>query len=146
MSAARIEWNADVPDLVRKAVEPLLGRYLGLIPPWCVVRVVRGIPEEGDGTPAEIHVSQEYRAARLVIYPAFLECDPEYRETCIVHELLHIPTMAMKTAFHDLKAALNLEVEHPALSRWADEIMRQANEAATTDLTEALRRLGVVKA
>lgn len=140
--SARIEWNQDVPEAVRKEVEPLLGRYHGLIPTWCILRVLYS-REEGE-SPAEMRVHAEYRTAQLVIYPDFLPADRELRAEWVLHELLHIPTMGMKRAFHDVLEAVDLETEQPALYRWAVEAMRKANEAATTDLTESLRRMGVV--
>jgi hypothetical protein len=136
---ARILWDADVPALAESVTAPLVERYAPLLPRW-VEELRIGWGQREDGCPAEMYVAQEYRFARLTLYPPYLSQDESTRDETIRHEILHAALMPMKRLVFRVLEALNVEQDNPGLFRWAAEEARETNEGAVQDLTEGLRR------
>lgn len=135
---SKLQFGPSVATEVRSAIEPLLVRWAFLIPNWCHEIDIRWDDENPDGA-LRIEVYYEYRDADLFILPNFLTT-PENRERQLVHELFHLSLAPLTKVAEAMRDALVKKA--PDVEEWANEMLRQGEEATTCDLTElALRRL-----
>lgn len=136
---ARIIYDPALPAAARAAVEPLMDRYAPLLPGWAE-EVHVGYLHDGGDSAAKVLVRQEYRTCRIVVCEGFLTDTPEAQDGQVLHEILHVPLMPMKSLVWQILEALNAEEDHPAIYRWATSLAETANEGAVQDLTNALPR------
>lgn len=135
---SKLQFAPSVETEVRSAIEPLLVKWAFLIPAWCHELAIRWDDEDTDGA-LRIEVHHEYRDADLFVLPNFLTT-PENRERQVVHELLHLSLAPLTQVAEAMRDALVKKA--PGVEEWANEMLRQGEEATTCDLTElALRRL-----
>lgn len=91
----RIAYDKNIPREVRaqlqEMIDPLARRYA---PGWCnSLTVMWDSPcDSGDvqNTYAECQPRYDYRAASIIVYPAFLRVAKAERKAIIVHELCHL--------------------------------------------------------
>lgn len=127
----KIRFASKMSDEVRSAIEPHLARWAFLIPGWCHELTVKW--DDNDTSAALcIEVYYEYRNADLVVLPNFLS-HAEYRETQVVHELMHLAVAPLTKAAESTRDALVEQV--PDVEEWAAESLRQGEEATVCDLT-----------
>lgn len=135
MTPPRLTYDTQLPAEIRAAVAPVLERYLHLVPGWCQTLTVGWDGDDTTGT-LRSHILVEYRAARIVVLPAFVECDDVQRDNAVLHELTHIPLEQLRDVAYQLLGVL--KETHPALEGWAKERIRVACESATCDVTHML--------
>lgn len=143
VSHPEIEPHSSLPEVHREDVLPMLQRAAGLIvPSWCrKIIVFYKADEDKDGSAALMTSYPEYRWAQLVLTASFLEANYETRLEYVVHELCHTVTHPSKALEHKLLDVLDVRKENRQLYQWAFEAIREANEAATQDMAEAILRL-----
>lgn len=83
----RIEYAPDVPSEYRDGLEPLINKWIHVLPSW--VRRLR-VDFSGDtGSVMSTCVYEEYRKLVLMVHPPFLNVSQEDRELTVVHEFAH---------------------------------------------------------
>jgi hypothetical protein len=81
-------WEPDFPADLRVIVEPILLRWLPLLPTWCQEFRVR---YRGDNeNTAQVNVSHRNRWAILTITGNWLDEPESEREESLIHELVHV--------------------------------------------------------
>lgn len=137
MTSDKIRFAPSVSPEVRNAIEPHIVRWAFLVPAWCQEVDVHW--DDGDsGGSLRMDTSYEYRRADLFVLPNFLSCEPDHRETDVVHELLHIVTAPIDRVAQDFRDVL--VKDNKSLKPFADEMIRRAIESVTCDLTQLIRR------
>lgn len=127
----KIRFSPRVPAEVRATIEPLLVKWAFLIPGWCHAIDVQWDDDDTDGA-LRISVHYEYRDADLFVIPNFLT-GVDHRDRHVVHELMHVFTAPLTAVAQALRDALVHKV--PELEEWANEQLRQGEEATVCDLT-----------
>lgn len=136
----RIEWDNNVPAEVRGAVEPLIDRYLWLLPPWVEQLGLFWREGDGDASAATTHWNHKYRWGRIVFHPIFLTGDEASRELWVIHELLHLTTGEMVLFVDNMLDRLRESVEPEWAADTLDEVWTGYVESATEDLAQAIYR------
>lgn len=134
-----VAWDVTTPDDIRKVIEPILERWLWLVPSWCHELRVKFRNNPGDDeleTVAKCEWHVQYRLAIITVEANWLTYTlAEDREKAIVHELVHVATGPLCDQFDQL-------LEHVAppqkLGDWADARHGDALEGVVSDLTRAL--------
>lgn len=134
----RVRYTTDVPAEVRSAIEPHLERWAFLIPAWCRELCVRWDDDDPDSA-VRIKVRYEYREADMYVCAVFLSESTE-REITVVHELSHLSLAPLTAVVVGLRNALVAET--PDVETWADEMIRQGEEATVCDLTRLVMERG----
>lgn len=132
--AARVVWDEKCPRELRSAVEPLLDRWLHLLPTWCHSLVVAYDSECDDV--ANCLAEHEYRGARITIGGNWLRQPTYERESIIVHELLHVPLVVLTEWTKDLVHRLVGDDER--LRDWLLSEWQERFEAVTCDLEHSI--------
>lgn len=133
---ARVEYDPKVPPEIQTAAEPMIRRWLHLLPTWCHDLYV--MYDAASGNIAEMGSDHEYRRATLVIGPEWLKDHPGGRHEAVRHEFCHVPLhplTAWTKAMIDRLAAEDERLAAWLLSEWQERI-----EGATCDVEMALRR------
>lgn len=133
VSAPRIVYRADVPVEVREAIAPYLTRWASLVPRWCHDLTVVWNDRDTESGALSVAVYYEYRNADIEILANFLT-NPDDRERQVVHELMHLQLAPLVSTSEALRDAVVKQV--PEMKSWANEQLRQSEEATTCDLTE----------
>lgn len=132
MSAGpKLRFTPGVPDEVREAIEPHLLGWAFLIPGWCHELVVKW-DDDDTGSALAVEVFYEYRNADLIVLPNFLSRADD-REQRVVHELQHLSVAPLVAVAQAMRDALVGQV--PDVKEWADELLRQGEEATVCDIT-----------
>jgi len=121
-------WYPDVPAEIKAVAEPLIHRYLHLLPPW--VKWLRVYYQ--DSGSAFINVQYRYRELKLTVAAGLLLGDEEFRRNTFLHEFAHAYTAPISdTATTSMRIALG--EDHNAL-KIAEEAMDAVMESMTEDL------------
>ena len=134
MKGTCIEWDVAFPAEVKAAVEPMLKKYLHLVPRWCHTIHIDYKAEAEDGTAAENATDPEYRKATITFCAAWLDETPQARRRAVLHELLHIVLAPMARFTECVLDGTSIEGTKKIL----DEQWRISYEGAVEDLTTAL--------
>lgn len=131
----KVEFDEDVPQEIKKAALPIVERWAWLIPQWCLwLRVGNTTILPENGGYAMNTTREEYRFARIMLTPAWLEENDRDREFGIVHEILHIPIAPM----HELMGTAMEKSDNEPYKALVEEQWRKAMEGAVQDLAYAL--------
>lgn len=138
-SGVTVAWYPEVPADVRKSVEPILERWLWVVPTWCHdvrIKYAGDCEDPDDKSVATCEWSLPYRYARITIHGNWMGYTRDVdRESAIVHELVHIALGPMSDQF----MALVQELDPPEkLASWAERTHDVSLEGAVVDLTRAL--------
>lgn len=130
-------WHIPEGSPIRQALEPLVHKWLFVLPDWMDVVEIALAP--GDATySADMATWVPYRMALERLTPDWLAAPPRERELTVIHEFLHCRLAPLATWGHDLrKAALE---EGGALDRWARQQYQNAEEAVITEMATMLLR------
>lgn len=134
----KVTWA--LPDGMRRTVQPHLRPLLVRLPEWCrgLYICFDGEPDEpqGDGRQAiaRMVVEVEYRRAKLVLGPPWLDQTEEERVVTLRHEMMHVVVQPMVDVFH--RAIAHLEEKDPRLHALLVETHRHAWEGVVCDLAE----------
>lgn len=134
---ARIRFAQSMPSEVRAALGGLLGKWAGLVPTWCHELNVRWNDRDADEGALSVTVYHEYRNADLDVHANFLT-NAEHREEQLVHELMHLSLAPLTAVAEAMRDALVQQA--PDVEAWANEMLRQGEEATTCDLAELVLR------
>ena len=130
-----IKFDDDVPQEIQDAALPIVERWAWLIPQWCLwLSVGNTTRASEDGGCATNTTREEYRFARIMLTPVWLEENDRDREFEIVHEILHIPIAPM----HELMGAAMEKSDNEPYKALVEEQWRKAMEGAVQDLAYAL--------
>jgi hypothetical protein len=132
----KIRYASDLSPEVRAAIDPHLAKWAFLIPGWCHGVDVRWDDDDTTGA-LVVTVHYEYRDADLIVLPNFLT-HLEHRQRQLVHELMHLLLAPLTAVAEALRDALVKQV--PEMETWANEQLRQGEEATTCDLAELVMR------
>lgn len=134
----KVVWE-NVPLEVRAALEPLLDKWLWILPPWC--QEFRVDYKGGQDATMSVTVSYRNRWAVLHATGLWLGEKEQYREVSVIHELVHVLLEPMVSA-----VARVIEDTTPAgtpLRNLADSVFSDGMEASTEDMARALQRRDV---
>ena len=84
----QIIYDKEMPDAVRREVEPILEKWRWLAPGWVQRLRIAWIPRSEDYENADCVVNYEYRWATIRIKGEWLD-SKESQEFDIVHEMIH---------------------------------------------------------
>lgn len=129
----RIRFTTGTPAEARSAIEPYLSKWLGLVPTWCHELVISWKDDDTDGALSVVPL-YDYRRAEIDVLPNFLTSPEECREQDSVHELMHVPLAPLMAVVEGLRDALVKQA--PEMETWANEMIRQGEEATVCDLTQ----------
>lgn len=129
-------WQEPMPVEVRQAIEPVLMRFLYLLPGW-VYELRIGWDEENTSI-LRSNIVPEYRGGLLSVCPGFLRRTPEQRADDVVHEIVHYSLEPLRHVACDLVD--ELEKVKPGFKDWGTEAIRKAVEGATCDVTALVFR------
>lgn len=139
---ARVVWRPSVPAEVRAAAEPMLGRWLWVLPPWLYELTVNwDEPQKGEapGSAAVTEATEEYRFGAVSLRPEWLMETPAQRERHLLHELVHM-LFARTDAAHLRCLHYVRRTSRKVVHEELEESARLALEGAVSDLTEVLMR------
>ena len=85
----RIQIAVEFPDQLRDEVETFVREFLWIVPTWCHELDIEWDPDASNGAARSV-IKPRYRQAHLLIHPAYLECDIDFRRGIIAHEMIHI--------------------------------------------------------
>lgn len=136
LAPEKIRYDSDLAPEVRAAIDPHLAKWAFLIPGWCHDLCVRWDDEDPDSA-VRIKARHEYREADMYVCAVFLS-DPAERERIVVHELAHLSLAPLTAVVGALRDALVAKA--PDVEVWADEVLRQGEEATTCDIAELVMR------
>ena len=124
----------DISPKLRSSVEPLINKWLHILPQWVYRLVIRELDREGVN--AEFTVDIPYRRCILCVGPSFLAAsDPE---RVIVHEFCHAyTTPAAVPARQYLEDSSIAQTEQNAICGF----ITANEEGATEDLALLIQRL-----
>lgn len=129
-------WSTEVPDEVRATVEPILDRWLHLLPTWVHELAVKYDPSNDNN--ALMGSEPHYRRAHLTVTGWFFRADADERDATIVHEFCHVPLHPLTDWTRDLIERLAGDDER--LAGWLRSEWQERVEAATCDMERAVRR------
>lgn len=133
--APRVVWE-DPPDEVREALEPMIDRWLGILPGWLYELHISFRPVQSDEPEADnllsIVVQPEYRKAYLTAFPMWLDLDAESRELDLVHELLHVHVQPIAALLDQMLE--RLVDRESVFYKWVQDEIRGRVEGAVCDL------------
>lgn len=130
-------WEPDFPADIRRIVEPVLVRWLDLVPTWCQEFRVRYRGDEQNTLKVNIHHSNRW--AVLTITGAWLDEPESAREEAIIHELVHVAVEPLFTAAD--RAVEELSDEDSPVRRLASAGLREGLECSVDDLARGIQRL-----
>lgn len=132
----RVEYDPKVPAEIERAVNPIVQRWLHLLPTWCHDLYV--MYDAASINMGEMGSDHEYRRATLVIGPEWLKEHEVGRDEVVRHEFCHVPLHPL-TAW--TKAMIDrLAADDERLAEWLRSEWQERLEAATCDVEMALRR------
>lgn len=125
-----ITWEADIPEDIKAIAEPMLERWVWLVPTWCQEFTVRYDPMYD----AQMAVTNNYRNrwAMLRMTGQWLGCPDSERELSLVHELIHVCLEPLVAPVSRIVG--NLTKDGTKLRAMADKMFSDGLEAATQDL------------
>lgn len=130
-------WDAEFPADVRAIVEPVLLRWLPLLPTWCQEFRVR---YRGDNAnTAQVNVSHRNRWAILTIAGNWLSEPRIEREEAIIHELIHValePCWSAASRFLE-----DVTQDGTPLREFAHSALTDGLECSVDDLARSIQRL-----
>lgn len=85
----QIEWEPDIPDEIKEAIDPFLTEFLWLLPPW-LQSLTLGYRCRQTDDAAITTVNKSYRWAVVTIGSPYLLYNNEERRDAIIHEILHM--------------------------------------------------------
>lgn len=131
------QWEPDFPADVRSLVEPILARWLLLLPTWCQDLRVR---YRGDNeNTAMMEVSHRNRWALLTVTGNWLDEPADAREEALIHELIHV---ALEPAWSATSRIIeDLTTEESSLQKLASSMAADGLEATVDDLARSIQRL-----
>ena len=124
----------DVPSELREAFDPLLQRWLILLPGWCETLYV-DFDDESKSL-ARTGTEHEYRRATITIGPGWLTSNE--RDNIILHELCHILNGPMVRQFNWF---IKQHIEDEKMRQQLEEEWRDRLEGCTSDMEFAFRRM-----
>lgn len=132
-----VKWQSP-PREVRRALSPILHKWLWLVPAWCRELHVSFENSDDADCPASLAAQPEYRQVHLYIHQGWLLEDDEAREFQIIHELCHV-LLAPAACFIEgvVTKVFNTESAGKLV---VDEQWRMALESTVQDLALAVRR------
>lgn len=141
----RVEWSLEVPKETKRALNPLIMRYLDVLPPWC--HTLKVLPASMDdtrsGEPLDYKMAMvaeyQYRYAKMYVHNDWLVWSDYERELTVVHEFCHVINAPL-IAFHDQLIAI-LEQKSPGAKAMLEVLQEAGMEAATEDTAMILWRL-----
>ena len=131
-------WEPDFPEDVRAIAEPMLMRWLSLLPTWCQEFVVRYVGGEEDAT-LKIVINHRNRWALLKITGLWLGNPEADREKAIVHELIHVGLEPLHKAAD--RIVEQYAEEGSSAHNLASVMLRDGLECSTDDLARSIVRL-----
>lgn len=137
----RIEYDRDIPDGILERIKPLVSEYVILLPSWVEEVRVSWNSQDETGSAMCVYSFKDYQWVKLVINQHALTSDKALLREYVRHEMCHPMLQQTKAVQADLLEALDLENSNPALFRWAQKQITEANEAATQAMCEAIRRI-----
>lgn len=135
----------EIPSEIRLVLEPYIGRYLDLLPPWChTLKILPARPDEPDGdNPPDFRMAMaadyKYRTAKLFVDADFLTMRDEERELTVIHEFCHVINAPL-IDFNDQLISI-LEEKSPGAKAMLEVLQEAGMEAATEDTAMILWRL-----
>lgn len=134
---AEPRWEPDFPADVRAIVEPILARWLLLLPTWCQEFRVR---YRGDlDNTAMVEISHRNRWALLTVSGNWLDEPESEREEAIIHELLHVALEPLWVAASRLIE--DVTPEGSPLRALGQSMASDGLEMSVDDLARAIQRL-----
>jgi hypothetical protein len=142
----KVEWDnigryfldPAMPPELRRAIEPILVKWRGLIPSWCERIDLMWNDEDRNGAAFSV-AHYDYRRGHINVLPNWLT-RPDRRESMIVHETIHFLTEPVHNVLTDFWKFM--EQHHPETKGLFEELVRHANEQVTVDLTRAFLLAG----
>lgn len=141
----RVEWGLEIPKEVRRVIEPIIGLYLDLLPPWCQTLKIlpTRVESDEDAEPIDYRMAMaadyKYRQAKLFVATDFLTMHDEERERTLIHEFVHVLNAPL-VDFTDQLIAI-LEEKAPDAKAMMETLQEAGMEAATEDMASLLWRL-----
>lgn len=146
--SARVWVDPEVPLEITRAVQPVVERWLHLLPRWMQVLVVTwdSRPSTKEDSPAEMSVRIDYRVSYLTIFGNWLDQDDPERNRVIRHEFLHSAVGPYRNAALDgintLAKLADLNGDS-ALYQHITEDLRTGLEQTIVDLEEIVQRVRI---
>jgi hypothetical protein len=135
--APSVIWNPEVPEDIRRAIGQHLDRWLPFVPRWCH-EVIIGWESRSDDADLDTTTTYEYRWAKIMVRPSFLNRTQDERSNEVLHEILHVALAPWGEA---TGAVLDFVREkHPDVYEWAKEQRRMGMETTISDLAESIDR------
>jgi hypothetical protein len=139
-----VTWNPLVPKEMREAIEPVIERYLWLVPEWCYQLHIEywdtETDKDGKSTSgfASITVNDEYRRAALEVYSSWFDGDERDRRYYIIHEFVHLYSGLAGNFFRRLIDNIYPENDRGPLFKTAKIEYSRLSEQATQDMAWVL--------
>lgn len=132
-----IRYEPDFPPDLRPIVEPVLNRWIGLVPTWCQEFIVR-YDHRQDGRMATI-TDYPSRWVVLIVTPGWVGCVEAERENALVHELVHAGVEPLVSAAR--RVMENATDEGSPIRNMAAALLEDGMEASVEDLARAIVRV-----
>ena len=129
----RLEVSRRMPPEVRDAVDRDLPPLLTLLPGWVTDLLVTWDGEDNENA-LRVHAAVEYRRATIYVCAGWLGEVPAERRRIMLHELAHLPTVALA----DFARRLVDGLENPERKADLTETLRLLLEGATCDIAEMM--------
>lgn len=138
MADSKIIFDPSVPAEILPIVQRFVLPCEWLIPAWCTRVYIAWDSMPEDQSAANTISHYDYRFARTVLFPVWLEEKDERKTEVVLHEFLHISIAPLSDyAYHNLKVLL--EEDEPKFYKHAKAELEQRMEAVVEDLTISLR-------
>ena len=131
-----VDWMEPMPTEVRVALEPMLNRWMPLLPTW-----VQSLSVEYEAESANVmHVRTHYtnRWAVIGVTGSWLKYDDTERQNALRHELVHVCVEPLRRAARN---AVEATAEEGPTRALALKTLEEGLESAVEDLAQCIGRL-----
>lgn len=131
-----IDWMEPMPSEVRRALEPMLDRWLPLLPTWVQSLSVEYASESADVMHVRIHYTNRW--AVIGVTGSWLKYDDDERQNALRHELMHVCVEPLRRAARN---AIEATTDEGPAQSLAITTLNEGLESTVEDLAHCVGRL-----
>lgn len=133
----KIEYGPKIPEAILGRLKRAVKEASSMLPNWCsTLYVVFETDTPEPGTVCNVRVRQDYRWAKITVFPYWLKCDFDEQVRYLKHETIHVLVAPMADILETF--AKEYMREDTPSNRMIKEQFRVAMEQTVQDITEKL--------